>query len=77
MALVVCFTIGDGCTTVISFSENNWIFPTFNSNLIALIRKFPKVDSLNLFRPIVMETFSFNIIINRLCVIAARIISPN
>jgi hypothetical protein len=47
---------------VLQFFTSIWIFPRCNSNIIALLPKFPEASSIDQYRPIAMANFKFKII---------------
>lgn len=63
------------------FFLQSWILLGLNSNLIALIPKFPDADTIENFRPIALANFQFKIISNvladKLANIAPKIISSH
>jgi len=73
--------IGDDvCRVVKQFFVQNWVLPKMNSNVVSLIPKVPRPESIKDFRPIAIANFRFKIIsqfLLRLSTIISRIISPN
>jgi ribonuclease HI len=69
----------DVINAVLEFFTSSWILPGFNSNIIALLPKFPEAASIDQFRPIAMANFKFKIIskilADRLASIMPNIIS--
>jgi hypothetical protein len=53
---------GDVINAVLEFFTTSWILPGFNSNIIALLPKFPEAASIDQYRPIAMANFKFKII---------------
>ncbi|GAU31405.1 hypothetical protein TSUD_370540 [Trifolium subterraneum] len=47
---------------VLEFFSSSWIFPGFNSNIIALLPKTPEASSIDQNRPIAMANFKFKVI---------------
>lgn len=66
---------------VTQFFVHSWLLPNFNSNIVALIPKFPGADQIDCYRPIALTNFKFKVITkilaDRLAVIAPKIISVN
>jgi hypothetical protein len=52
----------DVINAVLEFFTSSWILPGFNSNIIALLPKFPEAASIDQYRPIAMANFKFKII---------------
>jgi ribonuclease HI len=52
----------DVINAVLEFFTSSWILPGFNSNIIALLPKFPEASSIDQYRPIAMANFKFKII---------------
>jgi hypothetical protein len=52
----------DVIKVVLEFFTTSWILPGFNSNIIALLPKFPEASSIDQYRPIAMANFKFKII---------------
>jgi hypothetical protein len=61
---------------VLQFFTSSWIFPGCNSNIIALLPKFPEASSIDQYRPIAMANFKFKIISKIIVDILASIM-PN
>jgi len=71
----------DVCIVVQKFFKQSWILPAMNSNVVSLIPKISGAASVKDFRPIVVTNFKFKtifkILVDRLAIVAARIISSN
>jgi hypothetical protein len=52
----------DVINAVLEFFTSSWILPGFNSNIVALLPKFPEAASIDQYRPIAMANFKFKII---------------
>jgi hypothetical protein len=52
----------DVINAVLEFFTSNWILPGFNSNIIAVLPKFPEASSIDHYRHIAMANFKFKII---------------
>jgi hypothetical protein len=52
----------DVVKVVLEFFTSGWIFPGYNSNMIALLPKTPDFISIDQYRPIAMANFKFKII---------------
>jgi hypothetical protein len=52
----------DVISAVLEFFTTSWILPGFNSNIIALLPKFPEASSIDQYRPIAMANFKFKVI---------------
>jgi hypothetical protein len=52
----------DVFNAVLQIFTTSWILPGFNSNIIALLPKFPEASSIDQYRPIAMANFKFKII---------------
>jgi hypothetical protein len=52
----------DVINAILEFFTTSWILPGFNSNIIALLPKFPEASSIDQYRPIAMANFRFKII---------------
>ncbi|WJX12769.1 hypothetical protein P8452_03227 [Trifolium repens] len=63
----------DVFNAVLQFFTSSWILPGFNSNIIALLPKFPEASSIDQYRPIAMANFKFKIISKILADILASI----
>lgn len=48
--------------SMLKFFKIGWILPSLNSNLVVLIPKVPKADTINNFRPITLANFQFKVI---------------
>lgn len=67
---IVCIDVHN---SVLQFLKQSWILLGLNSNVVALIPKFPEVDRIEDYRPIALANFQFKVITEVLADILALI----